>query len=98
MQKMIEFKRPDYCIHCETERAIEGYDKFGKPINYTYLIDQKQLGKEVSDKLDRREVTFMKCRKCNHEFFIDWRTKDNIPKPINSFVPIDYFLISNYKY
>ena len=86
--------RADYCSNCNKPRSVECYDKFDKPINLTYELDQLERGKEIN--LDNRVLSYMKCSRCGFIYCIDFRNP-NIIKPLRSFSIIQSFLDTNYK-
>ncbi len=95
MKQLFKPIRGDYCTKCNTQRSIECYNKFDKPINYTYFLDQLEKGRtEILGNLDKIEITSMCCKKCNEVYFIDWR--QGYPLPIRDFIIVDIFLQHTY--
>lgn len=86
--------RADYCTHCGTDRALECYTKFDKPINYPLFLDELKHNSSIIHKLDNYEIEYMLCRKCKTEFFIDWR--NGYPEPIRDFILVEIFLNNYY--
>lgn len=77
--------RPDYCVLCDSQRSIECYDIYGKPINYVILVDKYNRNKELAlDILHNKNLSCMKCKRCHNEFRIDWSSPDRFPKPLYS--------------
>lgn len=97
MVKIMNIIRPDKCMECKTDRCIELYDIYDKPVNYTYLVDMYERGKreDIIDRLDKRQLSYMKCKRCGKQYCIDWRDR-SLPIPIRAFWYIDNFLDSNY--
>ena len=48
-----------------------------KPVRFTLFIDGNNL-----DRLKNRSLSYMKCRKCEHKFKIDWTEYGN-PYPLS---------------
>ncbi|MGL5750098.1 MAG: hypothetical protein ACRCXT_06195 [Paraclostridium sp.] len=91
MNKLYKPLRGDYCIACDTNRVLECYTKFGKPINYTSIIDKVECGNmNFIDTLNKVEITDMRCRKCKTEYYIDWRL--GYPLPIRDTFIFTLFL------
>ena len=86
--KVISFKRQDHCIECHSDRSIEIYDEYDKPINYSYYLDT--IDKRKSDTFDRRPLCYMKCRKCWVEYQITWENK--IPEPMINKITMERFM------
>lgn len=63
--------RPDYCPICDKNRVVELYDLFGNPLKITQLYDNDML-----DILDRKDVSEMRCKSCNHSFKMLWVHKE----------------------
>lgn len=71
MYTPIIFEREDFCPHCKTKNSLMIYDYLGNIVNYPKILDNKDYSIfEVSE--DSISFNFMKCCKCNKEFFIDW--------------------------
>lgn len=88
--------RPDKCMECNTERAIEIFDVFNKPVNYSYLLDlleSKDI--DISEKFSNRQLSYMQCRRCGKVYCIDWRSR-NYPVPVRAFWYLEQFLHNNY--
>lgn len=95
MKDLFKPLRGDYCHKCGSHRTIECYNVFNKPINYSILLDKIEQGDmSVIGKLDNAEISYMICRKCKEQFFIDWRMR--YPMPVRDFILIDIFLDSVY--
>lgn len=91
MKNLFKPIRGDFCTCCNSARSIECYTKFDKPINYTYFLDQIESNRtNVLAKLDNVEIAYMLCKRCNKEYFIDWRC--GYPLPVRDFIIIDIFL------
>jgi len=66
----INIKREDHCIYCHSDRVVELYDAYNKPVNYSYFLDnQDKIGVSTFDK---REMSYFKCRKCGQSYNIEW--------------------------
>lgn len=65
--KPFEFGRPDICPYCNSNRALEVYNRFDKPMNYSFILDRKQ---NPSEKLI--DIEYIKCKKCYKKFFPRW--------------------------
>lgn len=95
MIKIFSKIRPDKCMECNTERSIEIFDIFNKPINFSYLIDLTESKNiDINEKFNNRQLSYMQCRRCGKVYCIDWR--NDIPTPIRAFWYLDQFLYNNY--
>lgn len=88
----ITFLREDYCIVCNSNRSIECYDVFNRPINFSRIIDIYN-NKKIFNEQNIKDIYSMKCKKCNTSFTIDWFGNRAIPRPstinhINEFMNI----------
>lgn len=90
----IERLRGDYCHKCDTERSIECYDKYDRPINYNLLIDKHLNNPNFLEKLGNKQLGYFMCRKCKTIYCIDWR--GGFPQPVRDFYYINEFLYNNY--
>lgn len=97
MIKIMNTIRPDKCMECNTDRCIELYDIYDKPVNYTYLVDMYERGnnQNIIEKFDNRQLSYMKCKRCGKQYCIDWRNR-TLPIPIRAFWYLDHFLNINY--
>ena len=96
MKKIFSIIRPDKCMECNTERSIEIFDVFDKPINYSYLLDLLESKNiDVNERLNNRQLSYMQCRRCGKIYCIDWRNR-NYPVPVRAFWYLDIFLDKNY--
>jgi hypothetical protein len=86
--KAVAFCRPDYCNKCNTERAIECYDVYSRPINYTLIMDYVEKGKIVTDIIDKRELSHMECKKCKTQYNLDWTKAPGYPVPLLDNFPV----------
>lgn len=87
--------REDLCANCNSNRSIECYDSFGNSINYTLLVDKYKINKEEAiSKINKRSLSYMKCKICNTIYIIDWR--DKFPKPLRNEYCISEFLKKYY--
>lgn len=95
MKNLFKPLRGDYCHKCNSHRVIECYNRFDKPINYSYFLDEIERGNmKVIEKLDNHQIEYMVCRKCKEQYFIDWRT--TYPIPVRDFFIVEVFLDSIY--
>lgn len=76
--KVIQFKRHDNCINCNSDRSIELYDVYNKPVNYSYFLDN--ISRIDIDCFNKRELSYMKCKKCGKIYNINW--VNGIPEPL----------------
>lgn len=90
---VMKFIRYDKCFNCNAERSIECYDSYNNPINYPVLVDKYLDNKEIN--IEKRSLSYMKCKKCNTEYKINWSRQDRFPIPLYDKFYIDLF---NYKY
>lgn len=90
MIKPVRFYRPDMCIKCKSERSLDCYDKYSRPIGFSRIIDLKQKGKNVT--INSKELHYMKCKKCNKIYQLDWKDGREIPYPLINNIKIDNFL------
>ena len=96
MKKIFSIIRADKCMECNTERSIEIFDIFDKPINYSYLLDlldTKDI--DINEKINNRQLSYMQCRRCGKVYCIDWRNR-KYPVPVRSFWYLEMFLHNNY--
>ncbi len=91
MKPLIEFARMDDCSCCNTQKSIECYDIYDKPINYTYFLDRYEKDKEVLTKLNNRVLAYMQCRNCHNKFVIYWDQNREIPIPMNTHISAIFF-------
>jgi len=91
--KTISFKRQDHCVKCNADRSIELYDIYDKPINYSYFLDR--LNSVSLDSFNRRELSYMQCKKCGVVYDITWENK--IPEPLINKNTLFIFLNSVFK-
>ena len=87
MIRPIQYDRQDTCPLCKSERSIEGYTVYNKPVHLSLAIDKR---KDVRD----RQILFLKCTKCNTEFFPRWI--NGYPTPMVESNFIDF--INGYRY
>lgn len=87
----IEFYRYDYCTNCGTEKGIECYDHKDNPINYSLLLNRFYQGHDVQEILDRRDLSYMQCRKCRSYFRLDW-TVAQVPVPLRLELKTEWLL------
>ena len=59
MIEVISFERPDYCPYCDTQRVVELYDKWDKPLRYTLFLDMFYNGKK--EELDK-DYFYLRCK------------------------------------
>lgn len=76
-------QRDDYCYNCSSERAIEMYDVFGKPIGYSHILDNNE------SIMDMR-LKFAKCSRCGKIYNIDRSDTKKNPRPMT--ININHFL------
>lgn len=92
MKKIFSKIRPDKCMECGTNRSIEIYDIFDKPINYSYLVDLHETKNiNIMERLNNRTLSYMKCKRCGKIYCIDWREPD-YPVPVRTMWYLDQFL------
>lgn len=83
----IRHDRSDYCINCHTSN-IELYDMYNNPVNYSLLVTKYLQGGDINSVLNKRELSYFRCKKCGQIYRIDWR---------NNYFPIPYiYLTYNY--
>lgn len=70
MNKPFFFERADTCPICKSEKSIEAFNNYNKPINLSYHIDN-------NDDLKGKYIYYLKCNKCKNIFFPIWY--DNLP-------------------
>ena len=76
--EVISFKQQDHCVSCNTDRVMELYDAYNKPISYSYFLDNiKTVDMGIFDK---RELSYFKCKKCGMLYPITW--ENTIPEPL----------------
>ena len=96
MKKIFSVIRPDKCMECNTERSIELFDIFDRPVNYSYLLDLiESKNINIDEKFNNRQLSYMRCKRCGKVYCIDWRTK-NYPVPVRAFWYLEQFLYNNY--
>ncbi len=91
VKQLIEFTRRDECPCCRTPRAIECYDIYNNPINYSYLLNEYEKDKEVLKRLNRKILSHMKCKSCGKTFKIYWDEDREIPIPLNKLLSKVFF-------
>lgn len=77
--KPFKFERPDICIKCGKLRALEIYNRFDKPMNYSFMLDRKEnIEERVID------MEYLQCKYCKERFFPRWENGVILPlEPIN---------------
>lgn len=89
--KVFNFVRYDYCNQCNTDRSIECYDSYGKPVNYSLLVDQYLKEKDIDRVLNGyRTFIYFRCKKCGALYRLDWRTR--FPVPLRSEFVVENFI------
>lgn len=68
MIKPVKFNRPDTCPNCGGKRSLELYNHKNNPMNYSIMLDQNV---NVKEKVN--DLAYIKCKKCNKEFFPRWQ-------------------------
>lgn len=96
MKKIFRIIRADRCMECNSDRSIELFDIYDKPVNYSYLLDLLERNNiDINEKLNNRQLSYMQCRKCGKVYCIDWRDR-NYPVPVRAFWYLEQFLYNNY--
>lgn len=96
MIKIFSKIRADKCMECNSDRSIEMFDVFDRPVNYSYLLDLLETKNiDVNEKFNNRQLSYMQCRRCGKVYCIDWRNKD-YPVPVRAFWYLDRFLDQYY--
>lgn len=88
----LKFYRYDHCINCDSKRAIEAFNTFNKPVQFSMLLDNIANLNKI---LDNVTLSHMKCRKCGKEYRIIW-DENKIPRPLYVENKIDLFLNKYY--
>lgn len=67
MNKPFIFGRPDTCPKCNKSRSLEVYNRFDKPMNYSFILDRHEdISKRMID------ISYIKCKRCHERFFPRW--------------------------
>jgi hypothetical protein len=85
MSEMVIFYPEDYCMNCKVEHSLEIYDVYGNHYNISNIIKDNSI-------IDRKELSYIKCKKCNREYNIDWSGENRIPKPLITNIALGSFL------
>lgn len=56
----IEYSRYDTCLFCNSERSVDIYNNFNRPIHLSILIDRNEIDRVKS----MQNLRYMKCSKC----------------------------------
>ena len=67
MNKPFIFERADTCPLCKSERSIEAYNKYDKPMRLSNRIDCNQ-----TEELRSMTIKYMRCSRCREVFFPTW--------------------------
>lgn len=94
MIKIWKVQRYDTCHNCNEPRSIECYDEYDEPIRYSILLDKYLKGKDISEIINSRVFTIMKCCKCGKVYCIDWT--GDFPRPLTNPMKLDWFLLNYY--
>lgn len=87
MSDCINIYREDRCLICKQDRCLELYDNNNNPLNFSYMVDTNRY-----DKLDMKNISHMKCKKCNKEFIIEWVLYNNKLKPKPLYNTFDHLI------
>lgn len=82
--------RADTCPHCGAERSVDFFDKNNNPTRLTYILDNNLLSR-----LDEKELSYARCRRCKMEFMLNWIVDRTYPYPADIF-DLDEFM-RNYR-
>lgn len=85
MGNMVTFYEEDYCMDCNTSHALSIYDIFNNRISMTAVMKDPSV-------LDRRQMSYVRCDKCNREYNIDWSSDSRVPKPLLTNIELNQFL------
>ena len=77
MVRGVIYDREDTCPNCKRKRALDLYDKFGKPARFPLMLDRNDFRQ-----LHFRQFYYMKCSECGQEYRIDWSNDNRIPVPL----------------
>lgn len=84
--------RPDTCSNCKKERAIECYDYFNKPFNYSLLVDKFLKGDNIESIINNgRNLCYFKCRECGTYYRINW-SNFKLPRPLKTEIFLNYLI------
>lgn len=84
MERVVDIVRmADYCPSCHSKYSIELYDVYNNPMNLTRLLNRNLLGE-----LDRKRLSYMKCKKCGKDFRINYASGGI--QPLNTDINYDY--------
>lgn len=85
MERIVEIVRmEDYCPSCHSKYSIELYDVYNNSLGLTRLLNRNIL----NDKIENRRLSYMKCKKCGHEYKIDYSYGS--VRPLNEEIDISY--------
>lgn len=82
-------EREDDCNYCGGKRCIEIYTDRNKPINYSNILDKRDMGENID--ISGIIVKSAKCTNCDTQYTIFWDNR-KIPKPLYSQGLIEAFL------
>lgn len=86
-------ERDDYCTNCRTQKTIELYNIYDKPMRYSNLLSFAN-NINLDSVLDKTVLSYMKCKKCGKIYKICW--KDHKPAPMVCDPVFDDFM-QNYR-
>lgn len=73
--KPFRIERPDTCPNCKSQRSLEAYTKYDRPIKLSLRIDR--------DNQFDGNIYYMKCSKCGYEYFPKWLSLSKFPFPMH---------------
>lgn len=80
MKELIHFEREDFCPNCYSEKALLIFDDSNNVVYYPGILDSEDYS--IFEKSEKGRVfSYMKCKYCGKEFFIDW-SQGIPPKPM----------------
>lgn len=73
MKEMVKINKPYVCKKCNSEMLFF-LTKRSSLIDYKTLFSNGTTKDELINKIENRNIKFIKCINCGNTFIIDWRT------------------------
>lgn len=85
MADIVTFYEEDYCMDCNTAHSLSIYDIYNNKISIQKIMNDSSI-------LIRREMSYIKCDKCNREYNIDWSSDSRVPRALITNIGLNSFL------
>lgn len=85
MDNMITIYDEDYCIDCDSEHSLMICNENDSCMEMSKVLENPSI-------LARRELEYIKCKKCNIEYNIDWSRVSRVPTPLVVDIKLNQFI------